>query len=119
LAVTLDGVRARAGFARSGGAVLLRWRGQSWRLGLPDPETAIDEDEAEGGRLLAPIPGQVTSVAAEPGQAVKRGEVLVVLEAMKTVFRLPAPADGVVAEVACRPGEMVEESQILVTFEEA
>ncbi|MBV8702391.1 MAG: ATP-grasp domain-containing protein [Acetobacteraceae bacterium] len=119
LAVRLDGVRARAGFARSGAAVLLRWRGESWRLGLPDPETAIEEDEAEGGRLLAPIPGQVTSVAAEPGQAVKRGEVLVVLEAMKTVFRLPAPADGVVAEVACRPGEMVEESQILVTFEEA
>ena len=56
---------------------------------------------------------------AEPGQAVKRGEVLVVLEAMKTVFRLPAPADGVVAEVSCRPGEMVEEGEILVSFEEA
>ncbi len=119
LAVSLDGMRARAGFARTGNAVLVRWRGESWRLGLPDPEAAIEADEAAGGRLLAPIPGQVTSVAAEPGQSVTRGEVLVVLEAMKTVFRLPAPADGVVAEVACRPGDTVEEGQLLVSFVEA
>jgi 3-methylcrotonyl-CoA carboxylase alpha subunit len=119
LAVSLDGMRARAGFARSGDAVLVRWQGESWRLGLPDPEAAVEADESADGRLLAPIPGQVTAVAAEPGQAVTRGEVLVVLEAMKTVFRLPAPADGVVADVACRPGEMVEEGQLLVSFVEA
>jgi 3-methylcrotonyl-CoA carboxylase alpha subunit len=119
LAVSLDGVRARAGFARSGNAVLVRWRGESWRLGLPDPEAAIEADDPTGGRLLAPIPGQVTAVTAEPGQAVKRGDVLVVLEAMKTVFRLPAPADGEVAEVTCRPGDTVEEGQILVSFVEA
>ena len=43
------------------------------------------------GRLVAPIPGQVTQVSAEPGMAVTRGQVMVVLEAMKTVFRLAAP----------------------------
>ncbi len=118
LAVSLDGVRARAGFVRSSDGVLVRWHGESWRLGLPDPEAAIEADDLAGGRLLAPIPGQVTAVAAEPGQAVKRGDVLVVLEAMKTVFRLPAPADGVVADVACRPGDTVEEGQMLVSFVE-
>ncbi len=118
LTAEIDGLRARAGFARSQDAVLLRWGGESWRLGLPDPEAAAEAEDESGGRLLAPIPGQVTAVAAIPGQAVSRGDVLVVLEAMKTVFRLPAPADGVVADVACRPGDTVEEGQILVSFVE-
>jgi 3-methylcrotonyl-CoA carboxylase alpha subunit len=118
LAVTLDAQRNHAGFTRTQDAVLLRWRGETWRLSLPDPAAAIEADDAAGGRLLAPIPGQVTSVTVAPGQAVARGEVLVVLEAMKTVFRLPAPADGVVAEISCRPGDTVEEGQILVSFAE-
>jgi biotin carboxyl carrier protein len=41
---------------------------------------------------------------------------LVVMEAMKTVFRLPAPADAVVERVACRVGEVVEEGALLVAF---
>ena len=69
-------------------------------------------------RLVAPIPGQVTQVAAEPGMAVTRGQVLVVLEAMKTVFRLAAPADGVVATVSCQVGDSVVEGQLLVGFAE-
>jgi 3-methylcrotonyl-CoA carboxylase alpha subunit len=50
---------------------------------------------------------------------VTRGQILVVLEAMKTVFRLSAPADTVVAAVSCTVGEMVQEGQILVNFIEA
>ncbi|MEO8714935.1 MAG: acetyl-CoA carboxylase biotin carboxylase subunit [Acetobacteraceae bacterium] len=118
LAVTLDGSREQAGFTRTAEAAALRWRGETWRLSLPDPEAAIEADDATGGRLLAPIPGQVTEVAVAPGQAVRRGEVLVVLEAMKTVFRLPAPADAVVADIACRVGDAVDEGQLLVSFVE-
>ena len=53
------------------------------------------------------------------GDSVTRGQVLVVLEAMKTVFRLSAPADTVVASVSCAAGEMVQEGQMLVGFGEA
>ena len=55
---------------------------------------------------------------ATPGMIAHRGDVLVVLEAMKTVFRLTAKADGVLDSVTCRAGEMVQEGQILVTFAE-
>ena len=48
----------------------------------------------------------------------RAAQVLVVLEAMKTVFRLGAPADGVVASVSCRAGDAVEEGQVLVSFAE-
>ena len=43
---------------------------------------------------------------------------MVVLEAMKTVFRLAAPADGVVATVSCQVGDSVVEGQLLVGFAE-
>ncbi len=118
LDVTLDGERAHAGFTRVPDGVTLRWQGETWRLSLPDPEAAIEADAGGGGRLIAPIPGQVTSVLVKPGQAVARGEVLVILEAMKTVFRLPASADRVVATVTCRVGDNVEEGQVLVSFAE-
>ena len=43
---------------------------------------------------------------------------MVVLEAMKTVFRLTAPADGIVATVSCQAGDSVVEGQLLVAFAE-
>jgi len=57
-------------------------------------------------------------VIAAPGMAVARGQILVVLEAMKTVFRLAAPADGTVATVSCQTGDAVVEGQLLVSFAE-
>jgi 3-methylcrotonyl-CoA carboxylase alpha subunit len=118
LDVRLDGARQLASITHLGEAVSIRLNGETWQFRLPDPIAAAAEDDAAGGRLAAPIPGQVTQVHARPGQSVTRGEVLVVLEAMKTVFRLGAPADGVVAEVACQAGDMVQEGQLLVSFAE-
>ncbi len=118
LDLTLDGVRQRISVIRQGEIVTVRRRGETWRLRLPDPISAAAEADDAGGRLVAPIPGQVTQVMAEPGMAVSRGQVLVVLEAMKTVFRLAAPADGVVATVSCQAGDAVIEGQTLVAFAE-
>jgi 3-methylcrotonyl-CoA carboxylase alpha subunit len=117
-ALSLDGVRSHLLAARDGEALVLRLGGETLRLRLPDAASAAAEEAAGGNRLLAPIPGQVTAVHAKPGDAVTRGQVLVVLEAMKTVFRLAAPADGVVATVACAAGETVQEGQTLVSFQE-
>lgn len=96
--------------------VTLRWQGVTWRLSLLDRLEAADEQEDAADRLVAPIPGQVTQVAVAAGDCVERGQVLVVLEAMKTVFRLTAPADKVISEVSCAAGEMVQEGQVLVSF---
>ena len=116
LDVVLDGVVGRVSVVRDGELRAVRHNGTGWRLRLPDPIAGADEDESGGDRLIAPIPGQVTQVMTEPGQAVTRGQILVVLEAMKTVFRLPAPADAVVASVSCGQGDMVQEGQVLVSF---
>jgi 3-methylcrotonyl-CoA carboxylase alpha subunit len=98
--------------------VSVRYDGETFRFALPDPIAHAEDEDESGGRLVAPLPGQVTQVLAEPGAAVMRGQVLVVLEAMKTVFRLTAPADAVVQHVSCQVGEMVQDGQVLVSFAE-
>ena len=119
LSVSLNGVRRTVSATVDHHVVTLRDDGQTWRLTLPDPLAAAEDQEDAGDRLIAPIPGLVTEVAASVGAHVTRGQVLVVLEAMKTVFRLSAPADTVVASVSCAAGDMVQEGQILVGFGEA
>jgi 3-methylcrotonyl-CoA carboxylase alpha subunit len=118
LEMVLDDVREYVSAMRVADAVTIRRNGETWRLHLSDPIAAAAEEDDAGGRLIAPIPGQVTQVTAEPGMAVVRGQVLIVLEAMKTVFRLTAPADGIVATVSCQVGDSVVEGQLLVGFAE-
>ena len=119
LCVFLDGVRSTVLATVDRHVVTLRDAGLTWRLTLPDPLASADDEEDAGDRLVAPIPGLVTQVMARVGDRVTRGQVLVVLEAMKTVFRLSARADTVVAAVSCAVGEMVQDGQMLVGFEQA
>jgi len=58
----------------------------------------------------------VVAVKVAAGEAVKRGQALVVLEAMKMEHTLAAPADGTVASVRYAVGEQVAEGEELVTF---
>ena len=118
LDVVLDGEHRTAFVTRLGATLAVRVNGESFRFTLPDPNAPAADEADAGGRLVAPIPGLVAQVLAEPGLAVARGQILVVIEAMKTVFRLPAPADGTVASVSCRVGQTVEEGQVLVSFAE-
>jgi 3-methylcrotonyl-CoA carboxylase alpha subunit len=116
--VALDGAWRTVTAILDQHVLTLRIGGATWRLSVPD-RLAADSDQADAGdRLVAPIPGLVTQVLTEAGEAVTRGQVLVVLEAMKTVFRLTAPADTSVSSVSCAVGEMVGESQVLVSFGE-
>jgi 3-methylcrotonyl-CoA carboxylase alpha subunit len=119
LDMVLDDIREPVSVMRIADTITVRRNGETWRVQLPDPIAAAAEEDDAGGRLVAPIPGQVTEVMAQTGMAVSRGQIMVVLEAMKTVFRLTAPADGVVATVACQAGDSVVEGQLLVGFAEA
>lgn len=65
--------------------------------------------------LKAPMPGLVVVVPVTEGQAVKKGDNLIILESMKMQNELKAPRDGVVARVRVKPGDSVEHHQVLVT----
>jgi biotin carboxyl carrier protein len=62
------------------------------------------------------MPATVIKVQVRAGDAVKKGDVMVVLEAMKMELPLRALGDGVVAAVRCREGELVQADATLVEF---
>jgi 3-methylcrotonyl-CoA carboxylase alpha subunit len=69
-----------------------------------------------GGALIAPMPATVIKVLVKPGDAVKKGDIVVVLEAMKMELPVRALGDGVVSAVTCREGELVQADAALVEF---
>ena len=68
------------------------------------------------GTLTAPMPATVIKVHVEPGDAVKKGDIVVVLEAMKMELPLRALGNGVVSAVRCREGELVQADATLIEF---
>ena len=84
-------------------------------------EDALSADArlaAGRGALRAPMPSLVVEVRVAVGERVEKGQVVVVLESMKTETVLRAPVDGIVKAVGCAKGEMVEEGRELVDIEE-
>ena len=69
------------------------------------------------GELTAPMPGQVRAVNVSEGEAVTKGQTLMVLEAMKMEIRIQVPMDGVVSSISVKVGQTVEREQILATME--
>jgi propionyl-CoA carboxylase alpha chain len=84
---------------------------------IPVPRFIDPADHVAEGSLLAPMPAAVTQVAVQAGQAVSKGDVIVVLEAMKMQHTVTAPADGVVAELDVSVGQQVESGAVLAVIE--
>jgi len=75
------------------------------------------EGHKEAGRLTAPMPGKVIAYLVQAGDAIKTGQPLAVLEAMKMEHTIAAPRDGTVAELLFAPGDQVSEGGELLTLE--
>ena len=71
---------------------------------------------AKVNELKAPMPGLIVDIRVQPGQAVQKGDPLLVLEAMKMENILKAPADGVVGSVKVELRANVQKGQVLVQF---
>jgi biotin carboxyl carrier protein len=70
------------------------------------------------GELTAPMPGQIRTLNIREGEAVTKGQTLLVLEAMKMEIRVQAPMDGVVKRLSVKQGQTVEREQVLIEIEE-
>ena len=89
--------------------------GSTSLLRVPRFPTTSAEDVAGG--LLAPMPGAVVSVSVAAGAEVTKGDLLVVLEAMKMEHRVTAPHGGTVTQVMVAPGDPVATDDVLVVLE--
>ena len=101
------------------------WRaGESFELSGPqrltlhylDPLAAEAGEEEAELRLTAPLPGKLVQVAVQVGQQVTKGDLLLVLEAMKMEHRIIAPHDGVIESLGGATGDFVPAAAVLVSF---
>ncbi|MCF8405206.1 MAG: acetyl-CoA carboxylase biotin carboxylase subunit [Bacteroidales bacterium] len=74
----------------------------------------LDTAGKDGGEIVSPMPGKVIKVNVSGGQSVKKGEILMVVEAMKMENNILAPKDGKVEAVKVKAGDMVNGSKELV-----
>ncbi|MES2651514.1 MAG: biotin/lipoyl-containing protein [Bacteroidota bacterium] len=68
-------------------------------------------------QIKAPMPGLVLSILATEGDEVKKGDSLLILEAMKMENMIKSPTDGVIKKIAIKQGDKVEKNEILITFQ--
>ena len=81
-----------------------------------DDAPAASGGGGAGSPVPAPMPGVVFAIKKNPGEAVKEGDVVLVLEAMKMEMDIAAPADGTVAEILVKKGDQVTAGQVLATL---
>jgi biotin carboxyl carrier protein len=110
-----DGRQTIVYVARSAGDLWAFCDGDVFRERAPSDERApVGPPKGGHYQLSAPMPATVIKIAVTAGQAVRQGETLVVLEAMKMELPIRAPADAVVRAVNCREGELVQPERTLV-----
>ncbi|MBS04299.1 MAG: hypothetical protein CMQ24_16555 [Gammaproteobacteria bacterium] len=101
-------------------------QGEDWFVHGPDGDIELTELprfptadlEASGGGLVAPMPGAVLATHVAAGDDVKKGQILLILEAMKMEHKITAPRAGKVAEVHVAVGDQVPNGAMLVVLEE-
>lgn len=101
---------------RSGDKTFISYRGQTYTV-----EKAIRSKGGKGagsGEMRAPMPGQIVDVLVSAGADVKKGDKVLVLEAMKTQQSFNAPFDGVVTSINVAKGDQVIDGQLLAVVEE-
>ena len=119
LDISLGNVRSLVNLYRKGGvAQVFTARGATQIIAI-DALAHAGDTPAEGGRLTAPMPGKVVSFAVKAGDAVKKGQALAVMEAMKMEHTIAAPTDGMVSELLFAPGDQVTEGAELLRLETA
>jgi len=116
LTADLAGRRMRAAVVHDGDAMTILAGGRSYRLRWTDPMAMADIEIEGEGRVTAPLPGKVIQLMATQGASVKKGDPLLIMEAMKMEHTIAAPIDGEIASVNCAEGEQVEEGAELISF---
>jgi biotin carboxyl carrier protein len=81
------------------------------------PAPAAAPAGAQGAvKINAPMPGKILSVKLQAGASVKKGDVIMILEAMKMENEIPAPQDGTIASINVNGGDSVEAGDVLATL---
>ena len=116
LSAVVAGAHHSAGVLWLADRLVLMHGGRTFELLIENPLAAEFGDEAATMGLVAPMPGKIVSVLANAGDAIKRGQPIIVLEAMKMEHTLAAPADTTIEAVNVAAGDQVSEGTTVVSF---
>jgi 3-methylcrotonyl-CoA carboxylase alpha subunit len=117
LLADLSGRRLQVAVIKHGQELTILHQGRSWQLTLTDPRLEALEGEGAGGSLVAPMTGNVIAVNVAEGDAVKQGDAVMIVEAMKMEHTITAPKDGTVKEIRFAVGDQVEDGEALLVIE--
>jgi acetyl/propionyl-CoA carboxylase alpha subunit len=106
-----------AAFCKEAGVITIQFAGREYRLF--DASQRRRPASTRAGDLHAPMAGKIIHVLVQPGEHVKAGATLLILEAMKMEQQITAPSDGVVTRLLCRAGDQVTAGTELVVLEPA
>lgn len=117
--LTVGAQQHRVVLAQRGDEVFIHLGGEAYALRYEHPLTrlAANASGSAEDKLVAPMPGAIVSVLAAAGEAVAKGQALLVMESMKMETTLAAPRDGVVAEVRYAKGQTFERDAVLLSLE--
>ena len=116
LVAELGGNRIKGMVQHLGDDIIVDVLGEIQTLVLDNPLASLEGHENAGGSLTAPMPGRVAQVLVKPGDTVKIGDALVVLEAMKMEHSISSPVDGFVEAVFFAQDDRVEEGATLLSL---
>ncbi|MEN3754239.1 biotin/lipoyl-containing protein [Mangrovibacter sp. SLW1] len=107
--------RQQAAFASE----VVHWQNQMEEEALPETVSAQEDEAVDGYLVSADLNGNIWKILVEPGQKVKQGEPLIVVEAMKMELMVEAPCDGEVIRISCQQGRPVAPGDALLWLDNA
>ena len=118
--IEFQGQRHRVPVLKHQGRLWWHWLGETHVLDLESDAGGKSGERAalKPGQIAAPMPGKITRVNVKVGDGVMRGQVLVVMEAMKMEYTLEADRDGIAKTVNAQAGQQVSLGQLLVKVED-
>jgi 3-methylcrotonyl-CoA carboxylase alpha subunit len=115
--LTLDGMKSHIVAVIEGHELYLRTRNGRFDLHWVDPFGGDDEEQVGEDKIVAPLPGTVVALLAEPGAKLEKGAPILTLEVMKMEQTLRAPFAGVLKVIKCKVGDIVQEGVELAEIE--
>jgi biotin carboxyl carrier protein len=106
----------QAAFVKQGGDILLQVRGREYRIVETGKQRKVS---VASGNPQAPMAGKIIQILVQPGDTVKAGDPLLILEAMKMEQQIQAPRDGVVDRILCRENDQVSMGAELIVLRES
>lgn len=115
--VFYDGIQSQLDLVVQSSCVAIFGEEGTFSFDLPNALASIENEQAGGDSVIAPMPGLVKVVMAKAGDEVKEGDPLFILEAMKMEHTLCAPRDGTVNEVLAVQDDQVTDGMLLLSLE--